>query len=542
MGKNKLKKKTGPRPSTRRQAVYPAFDLDVYVNRYIWLLVPLLVLLYYWFSTGSTGFYQDDEIGHYRNIRQFWGDPFSIMGNQPKPGWKILMVLPGLFGFPGVVLAHSLVSALTVLTTYFLCRQLGVRNASIAAILLAVQPLFLQLSFRSYSEITAGLFVVLSMLLYYRKNYALAAVACSYIFSIRQEFALVALGMGAVFLFRRKWVPFLLLAWTPLTLGIIGWLATGNMLWLLDDMRRIGLNVQVPHKPFWHYFETYIFMVGPVTLALFLVGYWGFLRKPSVWKAAIAEHGFLFFTFTIMWAWSVFSAWDVPNFGANPGHWRYLLSIAPLTAVYAGKGLNSLMDPEKRAYNWVVLTLFALVTLVFLSRESNGLTLTTTREYGKFMTVVGVMLLYGMSSALRALPSSVFAVLLALLALVYTFATEKPRKLDPEAAGMKELAEWYQSQPESFRHRPLYCNHVLFRYFADIDINDKERDRPLQLKTLEQAPAGSVVIWDSHYGNSQFGGDVPFEYFKDNPNYRYIHDIVSTDRRFQALVFEKTVP
>ncbi len=539
MAKTKsLRKAPAKRPPTRGGGE-PAFDLDAYVHKYIWLLLPLLVLLYYWFSSGSTGFYQDDEIGHYRNIRQFWGDPFSIMGNQPKPGWKILMVLPGLFGFPGVALAHCLIAALTVLATYFLGKRLGLRNSSIAALLLAAQPLFVQLAFRSYSEITAGLFVVLMALFYYRGNYALAAITSSYIFSIRQEFALISIGLGVIFIAKRKWLPFVLLAWTPVLLGLIGWLHTGNMMWLLDDMRRIGLGVQVPHKPFWHYFETYIFMVGPITLALFAVGYWSFLYPPAKWKEGVLDHGFLFFTFTLMWAWSVFSAWDVPDFGANPGHWRYLLSIAPLTAIYAGKGLNSLMDASKRKHVWILLAATALITLVFLSYESSGLTLTETREYVKFYFVIAVLAVFALYATMKVLPGSGLILLLLGLAIGYTLLTEKPRKLDSEAEAVKQLSEWYLAQPEELRKRPLYCNHVLLRYFADIDINDRDRDHSMQLDALAKAARGSIVIWDSHYGQSQFGGDVPMDFFRDNPDYKLLHQIMSPDQRFGALVFEK---
>jgi len=149
------KLKTSP-TSRSDKAPQPAFDLDIFLDRYIWYLLPLLALLYFWFSQGSTGFYQDDEIGHYRNIRQFWGDPFSIMGNQPKPGWKILLVVPGLFGFTGVAIAHCLIAALTVVMTYRLGRAMRMKNSSLAALFLAAQPLYLQLSFRSYSEITAA--------------------------------------------------------------------------------------------------------------------------------------------------------------------------------------------------------------------------------------------------------------------------------------------------------------------------------------------------------------------------------------------------
>jgi len=178
--------------------------------------------------------------------------------------------------------------------TYKLGRRMGLRNSSVAALLLAAQPLFLQLSFRSYSEITAGLFLVLSLYFYYKDQHVFAALASSYIFSIRQEFAIVSLGLGAVYLFRRKWIPFLLLAWTPAVLALIGWAHTGNVMWLLDDMRRIGLGVEVPHRHFWHYFEVYVFMVGPVTLALAAAGFAGLFYPPAEAKDNLRRHGFFF--------------------------------------------------------------------------------------------------------------------------------------------------------------------------------------------------------------------------------------------------------
>lgn len=515
-----------------------SFDLDEYINKYIWLLVPLLVIVYYIYSTGSTGFYQDDEIGHYRNIRAFWGDPFSIMGNQPKPGWKILLVIPGLFGFKCVLLAHSLIAALTVVSTFYLGRALKIKNSSVGAILLAVQPLFLQLSFRSYSEITAGLFVVLMILFYAKEKYVLAALASSYIFSIRQEFAIISLGLGILFLLKKKWIPFVLLAWTPLILAIIGWLHTGNIMWLLEDMRRIGLGVEVPHKPFFHYFGTYIFIVGPATLTLFMIGYWTFIYPFNKWKEHLVKYGFLYFTFTSMFAWGVISAWDALNFGANPGHWRYLLSISPLTAVFAAIGVNQLLDKSRTRYTYSILLIFAFITIAFLSRDSNGLTLLITHEYLKFAVVASIVALYFLFRNPGVITGSTMTVIVLLIGIAYTFYTEKPRKLDLESATVKQAAEWYVAQKD-YAQRPLLANHVLLRYFSDIDINDKKRDMPLQKKTLEEISLGAICVWDSHYGNSQFGGDVPQEYFNNNPRFKFIQQFVAPDQRFGMLIFEK---
>ena len=169
MAKSKQQSKQSGK-SPRPDGAKMSFDLDQYLHKYIWLLLPILIIVYYLYSTNSTGFYQDDEIGHYRNIRAFWSDPFSIMGNQPKPGWKILLVLPGLLGFPGVLIAHCAITALTVVATYYLGRALRIKNSFVIAILLAVQPLFLQLSFRSYSEITAACVAVLMVLWFAQEN------------------------------------------------------------------------------------------------------------------------------------------------------------------------------------------------------------------------------------------------------------------------------------------------------------------------------------------------------------------------------------
>lgn len=522
-----------------RKVVPPAFNLDEFVDRYIWLLVPLLVLLYYWFGSGSTGFYQDDEIGHYRNIRQFWGDPFSIMGNQPKPGWKILMVVPGLFGFTGVMLAHCLVAALTVVMTYKLGRAMKMKNASLAALFLAAQPLYLQLSFRSYSEITAALFIVLSLYFYYRERWLWAALASSYVFSIRQEFALVSIGLGVIFLMRKQWIPFLALAWTPLLLAVIGWLSTGNMMWMLDDMQRIGLGVEVPHKPFWHYFETYVYMVGPVVLPLLVLGYWKTFLPPDRARDQISEHGFLFFTYTVMFAWAVISAWDVPNFGANPGHWRYLLSVAPLTAVYAAKGANAMFEARRPAIVYGILGVFTLLAVLFLARDTNGFILIDQPRYDHIAVFVGLLAVYAAYATLRLLNAQVVTGLLLVTLVGFTVYAEKPRTLDAEAETVKQAVEWYLAQPEEFQQRPLYSNHVLFRYFADIDINDSNRDRGLRLAELAEAPAGSVIVWESHYGNSQFGGDVPMEYFEQTPGYTFLQQFIAVDQSFGVLVFEK---
>ena len=87
------------------------FDVDKEFFSYSWLLIPCLTVIYFIYSFYSTGFYQDDEVGHFMNMRDFWSNPFVIMSNWGKPGWKIFLVLPSLVGYKGVLFFNSLIKA-----------------------------------------------------------------------------------------------------------------------------------------------------------------------------------------------------------------------------------------------------------------------------------------------------------------------------------------------------------------------------------------------------------------------------------------------
>jgi hypothetical protein len=183
---------------------------------------------------------------------------------------------------------------------------------------------------------------------------------------------------------------------------------------------------------------------------------------------------------------------------------------------------------------------FTLIAVLFLARETNGFILTDQPRWDNIGVFVGLLAVYAAYASLRMLSARVVTGLLLVTLVGFTVYAEKPRTLDNEASTVKQVAEWYLAQPEEFQARPLYGNHVLFRYFSDIDINDTNRDRGMHIETLAEAAPGSIVIWDSHYGNSQFGGNVPMEFFQQTPGYNLLQQFVAPDQTFGVLVFEKT--
>ena len=78
------------------------------------LLVIANTALLYILSLYNDGFYQGEEANHYINMKSFWNDPSIIMGSSNKPGFKILFVIPALFGQMFARIFQCLIASLIV--------------------------------------------------------------------------------------------------------------------------------------------------------------------------------------------------------------------------------------------------------------------------------------------------------------------------------------------------------------------------------------------------------------------------------------------
>ncbi|MCX7877904.1 MAG: hypothetical protein N2510_04585 [Ignavibacteria bacterium] len=511
------------------------FVIDKYF-RYYWIIIPLLTLIYYIFSKYSTGFYQDDEVAHFINSRDFWQDPFIILSNWGKPGWKILIVLPSLLGYDFLQLFNSLISALTVYFTILLANNLGLKNSLAAGIFLGFQPHLLQLAFRSYAEIFTGLILVLSLLFYFRNKFTLSAIFCGLAFTIRQETALLCIIL-AIYMFLNKQfkaIPFIGLF--PLIVNLFGYLKTGDIIWIWSEMQSLGeFNLGI-ERSFFHYFEVYIFIIGPVVFAFFVSGLFYPFTLDSKHKKSFFNKEFLIYIFLAVVF--LFQCYLVAK-GTNPGSWRYLLQVSPLAAIIALIGFNMLFDTEKRKYALTALSFAAILTLLFFSKESTGLLLTDKNEYMKFF-VITTLAIYFIFASLSAKSLNLLhsLVLVVILTIGYTFYTEKPKPQGEENITVSKIADWYTQNID--RSKPVLYNHSLVLFYAKIFGKDKENFKILNSKTLSESPAGTIIIWDSHYSyRPEYKNDVRLEVLQNKDQFRLLNQFVSKDKRFIAYIFEK---
>jgi hypothetical protein len=514
-----------------------AVDISPAIEKYFWLVTPILTVIYFLSSRYSVGFYQDDEIAQYLNMLQFWNDPWVILGNMPKPGYKILMVVPALFGYDVVLTVNSFIAALTVFFTYKLGKAYKLNYAFVGALLLAFQPLFFDLSFRSYSEIFTALLVVIFLLLYEDKKYLWSALVCGYIFTVRQEIGLVLVVLAIIFIRKKEFVPAVMLFVFPAIYNLLGLIHTGDIMYVMTEMQKVaGLNYK--SQGFLHYFKVYIFIVGPVCLTLFLSGFFGFLNKMNDTKEYFSKYLLLYVMFISVFGVQLMTMF---NDGPNPGNWRYLLHISPVCAIFAVAGLNNLARREFRTTFLVLTGGLALLTIAFLSYSTDGFTLNDEKEYSKFLFILILMataVMLWSDSKTKYLNN--MSMLVVVLAIIYLFINFEPKELSAENIKIKEAAEFVDNN-YSIDGKQVLSNHAFLPFYSKQYKDNVTSYKPIQQGTLADAPSGSIIVWETHYGyRPEWGNDVNIDVLiNDSAKYKIVNQILWDPRGAGAYIFEK---
>lgn len=537
MSKKKTQDISGKQGVSKGESVlnipYHETEFERKYGKFLWILIPILAILFYSYRKIAVGFYQDDEVAQYINMLQFWNDPSVILGNGPKPGYKIFMVFPALISYDAVLIFNSIITAATVYLTYILLKTYKVSYAFFGALLLASQPMFVGLSFRSYSEIFTAFCLVSFLILYKKEKFLLSALLLSYTFTIRQEIALLIIVVGVIFIRNKQYTPAAALAVFPIIYNLLGFLKTGDIMFVLTEMQSVaGLNYK--SQGLMHYFKVYIYIVGPISLSLFLLGFFGFLNDTTKIKEYLQKY-FLFYV--IFLSIFVIQMLTMLNDGPNPGNWRYLLHISPVCAFFAVVGLNNLSLQRFKGTFYMVSGIFLVMVLLFLSKATDGFVLLEKPNYTALIYIalfMGLTLAFGFKSG----GIEKLGLALVLLSISYIYFVE-PKQLSPENITVKETAEFIDTLPD-MKDKEKLTNHTFIMFHSNLYKQNIPSFKKLDLKNLNEAPKGSLIIWESHYGyRPEFKNDVQFETFQDSVKYRLIKQFQSADRRFYSFVIEK---
>lgn len=515
------------------------FDLDKKYFKYYWLIIPIFTLIYFLYSFISEGFYTDDEIGHFINMKDFWKEPGIIISNWGKPGWKIFMTLPSLLGYNIVVLFNSLIASLTIYFTILLAKRLNLKNSYTIVFFLGLQPIFWELSFRSYAEVFTGLVIVLMCYFFVIEKYNLSMLISGYLFLLRQETALIILALVIYLIIKKKYTPIFFALIFPAVLQLIGtWKNNGDWMWMIKDitsLQAMDFN-KGTDRGFFFYFTNFIFIIGPVTLTFFIPGYFSFLKKGINLREHCRKYDVIYVVFSIFFLTQCYLVFQ----GTNAGLLRYMLPAVPLAALFANLGFNNIINPQYKTLNVWLLSILTIATLLFLSRDTNNWFMTEQREYSKFtiILIITLFLVYAVYFS-KSITSKSFAILIFLLSIFYIYQKVEPLKLSEELYTIRSLTDWFTIS--EYKDKAIVYSHTGIPFYLYINKIDKSDKVVMSLNDLKNAPMGSICIWDSHYSyNPRYEyRNTNQTFFQNNPNFKLIKEFTSRDNRFQALVFEK---
>lgn len=503
----------------------------------------LLALIYFAYSFTANGFYQQDEAAHFLSMRGFWFSPNSILSNWAKPGYKLIYALPALGGSGVVTFFNCAVAALTALMAYRIAEKLGSKIPALAFVALALQPLWFNLGFRNYSEIITALLLSLAIWLHLKEKWMGAALAASYVAFIRQEFY-PFIGLYFLLLaYRRQWVAAFLLGTFPLLQHVWGWIITGDPLYLLNQILKSSGEIggAFPRKGFNHYFLMSITIYGAPVVLLTVAYLTMKIRKAGgnidqLFKQPDAIVWSVFGLYFLMYC--IFN-WQAVEIGpSGGGNLRYLLVIAPLGAVMAAFAVEWWNDFQPKNLLLYVMGGLAIVVALFMTYEHNYVVFTDERDWRPFvLTMLGILiLLIPLKQEQKWLAISGLMVLSALV-------TVRPIKLSGEDSACQRLAEWYKNYEQTNGEPPLYLHHDMFYYYLGRTRYEfKTRPQFITDANAKAAPKGSLFIWDSHYSYRPElrKESLTYEYFTSKPEqYEVIHEVISDDQTFGALVFRK---
>jgi len=532
----------------------------------LWLTL-VVFLAYVAYSFLATGFYQHDEIGHYFNMREFWSNPNIILGNSPKTGYKLIYVIPALLGNKFLVYFNAAFAAFACFLTYKVAQRIGSKFAWLAFFMLALQPYWIQLSFRNYADTFSGFVLLLALYYHSEKKYVASSLILSFAGIIRQEFLLLIPIYGVWQALNKRWVCFFLLGTFPLLNNIWGFIATGEPLYLLTSSSKTAARYaeEYPRQGFDHYFKMGITIWGAVQyflLVIYILLF--FAKRAKLFNQAdyLKEYpqqketagSLLFISLPVLIYFLIHCVfnWNEMKIGASTGgNLRYMTAVSPLVALLCAVVCDRYKYLNKKTFVYVGAAIYIIVVAVFLSYPNNNIKLIDeinkqTGEEPKHDYVSLLFTLGSVASLLIITKQKQLTTAFTIIALLFALFSVRPFKASPEDITMETVTNSIIAKGYTDKEIPIYTNHVLFKYFYD---KKKHHIYDKQIYTdslsLQTAPVGSIILWESHYGYRPKlnPNTVNPGYFERRPNqYTLLQNRISSNQRFQALVFEKTAP
>lgn len=458
----------------------------------------------------SDGVHHDDDMTHFLMARWARWFPGYLLHLWGRPGYTVPAALVSWVGSPATGwhlarLLSAVVTAASALLAARLAERLNLRRPWLAAAFCYLQPLNTLLAATTLTENFAAFYLIAAVvLLHDGGRLRRASLLFSLVLVSRHETLVwwpvwvLALGTHGGATLGLRLQAILLSLWAPAAHNLFFKLAYDR--WPVEIFLQPHGSTEYPAISVLGYLPAALQAIPPTLFGLAIVGGVVLARRRLYLVAALV--GVFLTTHLLIKAFGVF---------ASGGYGRFMVAVAPLAAVLAAAGAVELRDRVRdlrpAAWCWIVLAGVWLLGLLAFEIERragriplpNGPFLLLLRCVGLGMAAVLLLT----AAAGRRHPGRAAAVpalgLLAATCLAQSAATVRPLRLAAGPAQVQQAVAWLQEQ--GLADGPIFATNPWFAYYLDLVENPRAHKGP---RLLASMPVGTVFIWDSTYGPSDF--------------------------------------
>lgn len=437
----------------------------------VFVLVAVLSLL-------SDGYYGGaDNISHYFISHYAFRYPHLFLSAWGRPLYTIISAPFAQFGLQGLKMMNVILGISTAWLVYRIAKTMDIRPAVLAVFFVCFTPLYLVMMPTALTEILFSFVLVMAVFLFIRGNHHASAVVISFLpFARTEGFILLPVFLFALWRCRQyKAMP--LLASGVIFFSLAGCFYFKDLFWVFNQFPYpVTYHHPIYNKAgsLWHFPEVRDYILGLPLEILFLAGIIVILRGVFSSDQAARHNARMVFMlaltpFLLYVAFHAVLFWQA--MGGSMGLERVLAAVLPMAGLVALKGYQGL--EEIIGVNRYIRAFFMIIVL-------SAIVITPFRTY-------------------------VF-----------------PFPLSPEEETIKKAAAWLKTSP--LRSNLVYYTDNNVPYYLGID--PYQASPALchviaECKYLDTIPAGSVVVWDAHFGANE--SKIPPDSLLGNPHQQLVN-------------------
>ena len=414
------------------------------------------------FNTDNS-FGGGDHFTHFKLAYWGWKYPRLLFSHWGKPVYTLLVSPFARLGMNYARLYNVLAGTVTAFLAWRLSLELKLAHSRLVVLFVLFTPVYFILMFTALTEITFSLFLVLSLLLFFREKYIWSAVVISFLPLIRTESIVLLPVFLLAFGLKKQWKALPFFATGFLLISFSGMPFHKSFWWLITEMPYKGNAAGIyGHGTLFHFIHHTRDILGYPLAGLFCIGFvfvlWAWAKQDHFkinrrfYFLLLIPGSYLLYLSAHSYVW-----WK--GIGNSLGLIRVIGAVTPLAAITALSGFD------------VLMTAFA--------------------KYKKTETVLaGLLVLWIVAAGVKTHS--------------YGFKKSPPQKIVTQACRFLKV-----NHLDRFK---IYYFSNYVPYELGMDPYDSRRASwglPRTPVISDALPDSSIIVWDAHFGPNE--GGVPLE-------------------------------